>query len=66
MPDTQNIDLGFMDFVAHLVMTRRDAANLTRSELVEFVSDAWMLFETGRCGRQRLHEAGGGLLVDGR
>ena len=33
MPDTQHIDLGFLDFVSHLVMVHQDAANLTRFEL---------------------------------
>jgi len=52
MPDTQHIDLGFPDFVAHLVIVHQDVANLTRFELFQFFSDAWILLETGRGGCQ--------------
>lgn len=63
MPDTQHIDLGLLDFVAHLVMSDQNAANLARFELIEFLSNTWMPLETLRCGRQRLNDAGGGGLL---
>ena len=55
MPQPQDINHGFLELVAHLVFTDKDAAHLARLELFQPLADARIGQQANRCGGQRFH-----------
>lgn len=57
VPQAQQVDGGICDFVAHLVVSDPNPPHVTRLELFQLFTDAWVGQQRDRCCRELLHRA---------
>jgi len=66
MPETQDMNGGFLNLVTKLVVTDENAPDFARLEMKQLFSQTRIRQQNCRCSDERLHCSGRGRLVDYR